>query len=94
MRQRDEAASKLHGRLIKQNFEDPATGQIRPFWGGVHYMGELRRPAYFDVHFEDGDVYAYTTTEVKKHLQPVGTVLPAGTTLPNDGSFAGPSATH
>jgi hypothetical protein len=94
MRQRDDAAKQLHGRLIKQNFVDPATRQLRPFWGRVHFMGELRRPAYFDVHFEDGDIYAYTTAEVKKHLQPVGAVPPAGTNLPNDAAFARRAATE
>jgi hypothetical protein len=94
MRQRDEVAKQLHGRLLKQSFVDPATGQLRPFWGRAHFMGELRRPAYFDVQFEDGDVYAYTTAELRKHLQPVTTVLPAGTTLPNDGAFARRAATH
>lgn len=88
MRERDSAAQQLHGRLILQNFVDRVTGRLRPFWGRVHYMGEQRRPRYFDVHFDDGDVYEYTTAEVKKHLQPVGTRLPAGVTLPNDKEFA------
>eukprot|EP00882_Tetradesmus_deserticola_P002735 GHRQ01002908.1.p1 GENE.GHRQ01002908.1~~GHRQ01002908.1.p1 ORF type:complete len:1949 (-),score=411.99 GHRQ01002908.1:1876-7140(-) len=83
MRQRDAVASQLHGRLVKQNFIDPSTKKLRPFWGKLHYMGDQRRPRYFDVHFEDGDVYQYTTAEVKKHLQPRGSVLPAGITLPN-----------
>jgi hypothetical protein len=88
MRERDSAAQQLHGRLILQNFVDRVTGRLRPFWGRVHYMGEQRRPRYFDVHFDDGDVYEYTTAEVKKHLQPVGTRLPAGVTLPSDKEFA------
>jgi hypothetical protein len=88
MRQRDAAASQLHGRLIKQSFIDPSTRKQRPFWGIVHYMGEQRHPRYFDVHFEDGDVYQYTMAEVKKHLQPPGAVLPAGITLPNNVAFA------
>jgi hypothetical protein len=87
MRQRDAAAKELHGRLILQNFVNRSTGLLRPFWGRVHFMGEQCRPQYFNVHFEDGDVYQYTTTEVKKHLQPVGTRLPAGVTLPNDDGF-------
>jgi hypothetical protein len=87
MRQRDVAARQLHGRLVLQNFVDRSTGMLRPFWGRVHFMGEQRRPQYFDVHFDDGDVYQYTTAELKKHLQPVGMRLPAGVTLPNDGAF-------
>jgi hypothetical protein len=41
------------------------------------------------VHFEDGDVYQYTTAEVKKYLQLPACVLPAGIALPNDAAFAG-----
>jgi hypothetical protein len=88
MRQRDAAARELHGRLLLQNFQDKHTGQLKPFWGRVHFVSEQRRPQYFDVHWEDGDVYDYTTAEVKKHLQPCGTSLPAGVTLPNDQEFA------
>jgi hypothetical protein len=84
MRARDAAAEQLHGRLILQNFVDPVTQQLRPYWGRLHYMGPLRRPDYFDVHFEDGDVYNYTVVEAKSLLQPVDTVLPAGITLPGD----------
>lgn len=87
MRQRDEAAKELHGRLILQNFVDHSSGLLRPFWGRAHFMGEQSRPQYFNVHFEDGDVYPYTTAEVKKYLQPVGMRLPAGVTLPNDRGF-------
>lgn len=53
----------------------------------------MSRPRYFDVHFDDGDVYQYTTTEVKKHLHPADTRLPAGVTLPNDAAFA-PAGAH
>ena len=89
MRQRDAAAQQLHGRLLLQNFLDPVTKRLRPYWGRVHYMGEQRRPRYFDIHFEDGDVYDYTVSEVKPYLQPAGTSLPAGVTLPNDSEFTG-----
>jgi len=82
MRERDTAASELHGRLLLQNFVDPVTKRLKPYWGRVQFCGVSRRPTYFDVHFEDGDVYQYTTAEVKRHLQPAGTVLPAGVTLP------------
>jgi hypothetical protein len=92
MRQRDATASQLHGRLIKQSFVDPTTRKQRPYWGRVHYMGEQRRPRYFDVHFEDGDIYQYTTAEVKKYLQPPGCVLPAGIVLPFDAAVAGQPA--
>jgi hypothetical protein len=88
MRERDAAAKQMHGRLVLQNFVDRTTGTLRPFWGRVHFRGEQRRPHYFDVHFDDGDVYQYTTTELKKYLQPAGTRLPAGVTLPNDEAFA------
>lgn len=84
MRGRDAAAQQLHGRLILQTFVDPNTQQPRPYWGRLHFMGPQRRPAYFDVHFDDGDVYQYTVAEVKPLLQPVGTVLPAGITVPGD----------
>lgn len=94
MRQRDASAKELHGRLVLQNFVDRTTGLLRPFWGRVHFMGEQRRPRYFDVHFDDGDVYEYTTTEVNKHLQPVGTRLPAGVLLPNDGAFTKATAAN
>jgi hypothetical protein len=91
MRGRDAAAQQLHGRLILQNFVDPATQQLRPYWGRLHYMGQQRRPDYFDVHFEDGDVYNYTVAEAKPLLQPVNTVLPAGITLPGDNQTVLPS---
>lgn len=83
-RERDAAAQQLHGRLVKQHFVDRSTGIRRPFWGRVHFVSATRRPQYFDVKFEDGDVYQYTLAEVKKHLQPVNAVLPAGVTIPGD----------
>jgi hypothetical protein len=84
MRNRDAAAQKLDGRLVVQNFVDPATGQRRPYWGRLRFAGAQRRPDYFDVHFEDGDVYNYTVKEVKPLLQPPGAALPAGITIPGD----------
>lgn len=92
MRERDAAAKLLHGRLMVQVFNDPTTGQPRQYWGRVHFKGEERRPHYFDVHFEDGDVYAYSMRELKPHLQPHGTPLPDGLQLPNDAEFAGQAA--
>lgn len=88
MRSRDAQAKALHGRLIVQNFVDPGTQQLRPYWGRLHYMGPQRRPDYFDVYFEDGDVYNYTMAEVKPHLQPVTVMLPAGMMLPGDAKLA------
>lgn len=88
MRQRDAAAQQLHGRLILQNFMDPVTKRLRPYWGRLHFKGDKRRPRYFDVHFEDGDIHDYTMTEVKPYLQPDGTVLPVGVTLAHDTEFA------
>ena len=84
MRERDEAAKQLHGRLILQNFRDRVTGRSRPFWGRVRFVSAERRPRYFDVCFEDGDVYDYTTAEVRRHLQPTNVSLPAGVIIPND----------
>ncbi|KAF8056149.1 pol [Scenedesmus sp. PABB004] len=78
MRERDEAAKQLHGRLVRQHFVDRQTGQRRLFWGRAHFMGEQRRPAYFDVCWEDGDVYRYATAELTKILTPQDTLLPAG----------------
>jgi hypothetical protein len=88
MRARDEQARALHGRLVVQNFVDRSTGRKRPFWGRVHYMGSLRRPEYFDIHFEDGDIYPYTVAELKKYLQPAGAAPPAGVALPGDNQLA------
>jgi hypothetical protein len=87
MRERDTKAKQLHGRLVLQSFVDRATGQRKPFWGRVHFVSEQRRPRYFDIHFEDGDIYDYTVADVQKHVQPARTVLPAGVTLPNDEAF-------
>jgi site-specific DNA-cytosine methylase len=84
MRERDAAAQQLHGSLIMQNFKDPATGRVRPFWGRVHFISAERRPRYFDVHFEDGDIYDYTKTEIDLYLQPPDAVLPPGTTIPGE----------
>jgi hypothetical protein len=84
MRQRDTAAKQLHGRLMVQNFIDPVTKSLRPYWGRVRYCGPERRPRYFDVQFDNGDVYDYTATELKAYLQSVGVTLPPGVTLPYD----------
>jgi hypothetical protein len=84
MRGRDAQAQKLHRRLIVQNFVDPETEQLRRYWGRLHYMGAQRHPDYFDVHFDDGDIYNYTMTEVKQLLQPVGATHPTGVTIPGD----------
>lgn len=88
MRKRDDQARSYHGRLMVQNFIDPNLGQKRPFWGRVHYKGALRRPQYFDVHFEDGDIYQYSVAELKPLLQPVGSAPPAGIILPGDDDLA------
>lgn len=92
MRQRDAAAKLLHGRLMQAVFIDPRTGQRRQHWGRVHFAGEHRRPHYFDVVFDDGDVNPYSMKELKPHLQPPGTQLPAGVQLPNDTEFQGQAA--
>jgi len=88
MRARDDTARKLHGRLVKQDYVDPATGQMRPYWGRVHFKGVARRPRYFDVHWDDGDCYDFTATQLKKILLPVDAVLPAGLVLPGDEHLA------
>jgi hypothetical protein len=84
MQGRDAAAKALHGRLQVQNFVDPTLGHERPYWGRLHYMGPQRRPDYFDVYFDDAEVYNYTMAEAKAHLQPSHVVLPAGIRLPGD----------
>lgn len=94
MRARDAQAQALHGRLIQQNFIDPSSQTLRPYWGRLHYMGAQRRPAYFDVYFEDGDVYNYTVAEVKPHLQPVNVMMPAGMHLPGDDKLSAESRQH
>lgn len=44
MRARDKAARRLHGRLVEQDYVDPATGQMRTYWSRVHFKGVARRP--------------------------------------------------
>jgi hypothetical protein len=88
MRARDEAAAQLHGRLVRQQFLDPATQQLRTYWGRVHFKGVARRPRYFDVCWNDGDCYDFSTTQLQKILLPVDAVLPAGLVIPGDEHLA------
>jgi hypothetical protein len=88
MRERDEAARKLHARLVQQNFLDPATLQECTYWGRVHYMGKARRPRYFDVCWDDGDSYDFSLTQLKPILMPASTMLPTGLTIPGDALLA------
>eukprot|EP00775_Hariotina_reticulata_P015117 gene15117-biopygen1455 len=46
MKKRDEAAAAKHGRLVKKMFDDPLTGQLKVYWGRVHFRGALARPNY------------------------------------------------
>eukprot|EP00775_Hariotina_reticulata_P015099 gene15099-biopygen1244 len=47
MKKRDEAAAAKHGRLVKKLFDDPLTGQLKVYWGRVHFRGALARPNYY-----------------------------------------------
>lgn len=88
MRARDDAARKLHGRLVKQDYLDPSTNMMRTYWGRVHFKGVARRPRYFDVHWDDGDKYEFSVTQLKRILLPVDAVLPPGLVLSGDEHLA------
>jgi hypothetical protein len=84
MRSRDEAAEALHGRLILKPFiVTPTSKQERLFWGRLHYRGPTLRPTYFLVMYQDGDSETMTMRQAKKWLQPAGTQLPRGITIPD-----------
>ena len=67
MRKRDSEAQALDGLTVARSWIDPNTGKARTFYGTVRFMGALRRPRYFDVTFEDGEVLQWTTALVKKY---------------------------
>jgi transposase InsO family protein len=79
---RDQRAKALHGRLVLKPFKDPDTGAVRKYWGRLHFIGELERPYYFRVVYEDGDSESATVTGVQRYLMPVETQLPAGVSIP------------
>jgi hypothetical protein len=81
MKRRDAAAKELDQRLVQRTFKDPSTGRPRKYWGKLHFTGEEKRPYYFKVVYEDGEVHETTVTGVKRYLTPVGTQLPAGITI-------------
>ena len=82
MKRRDQEAAAKHGRLVKKTFHDPATGQQRAFWGQVHYRGPLSRPDYFRILYEDTDTEVMCNRQLNRILQPEGTQLPAGVSIP------------
>lgn len=84
-----EARDRLHthkqsldGRLVLKAFKDPASGKPRKYWGRLHYLGELKRPYYFRVMYEDGDSESASVKAIQRHLMPMDTQLPAGITIP------------
>jgi hypothetical protein len=81
MRQRDEYARGLDQRLIRRTFKDSG-GESTTLWGQLHFTDELKRPWYFRVTWEDGDITDATTAGVKAYLQPAGTRLPRSVKLP------------
>lgn len=82
MRQRDEAAAALDQRLVMRIYPD-ATGALAPFWGRVHFRGVHHRPYYFLVVYQDCQEEECTRRKLSdKILQPEGTRLPRGLTIP------------
>ncbi len=88
MRRRDEAAAKLHGRLISRMFKDPLTKKPTKYLGRLHYRGPLSRPYYFRVVYEDGDMEDLSMARVKGKLLPESRSLPAGVSIPEPATLA------
>jgi site-specific DNA-cytosine methylase len=82
MKKRDEAAAAKHGRLVQKLFDDPITGQVKPYWGRVHFQGALHRPNYYLIMYEDGDSQTMGNRQLNAILQDMDVVLPAGVTIP------------
>jgi hypothetical protein len=66
---------------------DPVTKQDKEMWGRVKYRGELHRPYYFQVSYEDGEYElltkrSLTASNALRRLQPEGTRLPPGVRIP------------
>jgi transposase InsO family protein len=85
-KRRDARAKELHGRLVLKPFKDPATGYQRKYWGRISYLGELARPYYLHVMYEDGDSETATVTGTQRYLVAPDVQLPAGVTIPGPGS--------
>lgn len=81
MRQRDDYARSLDQRLVRRTFRE-ARGPGVTLWGRLHFTEEIKRPWYFKVTWEDGDITEATTAGVKQYLQAEGTRLPARVKLP------------
>ena len=68
-------------------FHVPGTGRKRKrvYWGRLHFRGPTFRPNYFQVTWEDREwaVNSLPRLEASGHkLQPKGTQLPQGVTIP------------
>jgi hypothetical protein len=77
-------ARELDGRLVTKVFYEPSTRRARPFWGKLYFLGK-EAGAHLRVVYEDGDAERLTMPAFKKSaikLQPEGTVLPPGVTIP------------
>jgi len=94
MKKRDDAAEAKHGRLVKKLFFDPITKQRRFYWGRVHFQGAMERPNYYMIVYEDGDTQTMGNRQLNQVLQPEGTCLPAGVSVPQPPPMAVAAAVH
>jgi hypothetical protein len=94
MKKRDDAAEAKHGRLVKRLFFDPITKQRRFYWGRVHFQGAMERPNYYMIVYEDGDTQTMGNKQLNQVLQPEGTCLPAGVSVPQPPPMAVAAAVH
>jgi len=92
MKKRDAAAAAKHGRLVKKLFDDPITGQLRLYWGRVHFQGPMHRPNYYLIMYEDGDSQTMGNRQLNPVLQDAATQLPAGVTIPEPPAVAAVAA--
>jgi site-specific DNA-cytosine methylase len=81
-RKRDAAAKALDQRLIMRTFKG-RRGQSVTLWGRLHFTEDIKRPWYFKLVYEDGDVLDATVAGVKRYLMPEGTPLPDGVVIPS-----------
>eukprot|EP00775_Hariotina_reticulata_P003516 gene3516-biopygen5211 len=88
MKKRDEAAAAKHGRLVKKLFDDPLTGQLKVYWGRVHFRGALARPNYYLIMYEDGDSQTMSNRQLNPVLQEPNVTLPAGVHVPEPPAVA------
>ena len=87
MARRDLAAEALDGRLVVTTIRDPTTKQDKEIWGRVKYRGDLHRPYYFQVTYQDGEFELVTkralmASNATRKLQPEGARLPRGVRIP------------